>query len=105
MNVEIQPPFLSLLKQIADGVTIYEAFMRTPERLREFEDTVARLREMERVGLIGKLFIQTRTSSGEESVEMVMVTGGLTEEGLRLLAQHQGDSDDGDGNSSGGEIR
>jgi hypothetical protein len=88
MNVEVQPPFLSLLKQIADGVTIYEPFTRTSEKLREFEDTVARLREMERLGLIGKLFIQTRTSSGEESVEMVMVTGGITEEGKRLLVQH-----------------
>jgi len=93
MNVEVQPPFLSLLKQIADGVTIYEPFTRTPEKLREFEDTVARLRKMERLGLIGKLFIQTRTSSGAESVEMVMVTGGITEEGARLLAQHDGDGD------------
>lgn len=88
MNVKTQPPFLSLLKQIADGVTIYEPFTRAPERLSEFNDTVARLREMEHLGLIGKLFIQTRTSSGAESIEMVMVTGGLTEEGLSVLAQH-----------------
>lgn len=100
MNVEIQPPFLSLLKQIADGVTIYEPFTRTPERLSEFEDTVARLREMERLGLIGKLFIQTRTSSGAESVEMVIVTGGLTEEGLTLLAHHP--DRDGSGDDSNG---
>lgn len=102
MSVEVQPPFLSLLKQIADGVTIYEPFTRAPERLREFEDTVARLREMECRGLIGKLFIQTRTSSGEESVEMIMVTGAITEEGARLLVQHDSDGDD--GSDGGGDL-
>ena len=84
-------------------MTIYEAFMRTPEKLREFEDTVARLREMERLGLVGKLFIQTRTSSGTESVEMVMVTGGLTAEGAQLLAQHHGDNRSDSSNNSSNE--
>lgn len=86
MSTQISPsPFLSLLQQIADGVTIFEPFTRAPEKLTEFEDTVARLKEMERLELIGKLYIQTRTYRGEESIDMVMVVGGLTEEGKHLL--------------------
>lgn len=85
IKARLQSPFLELLKQIDDGVTIYEAFNRTPERLREFADTVARLEEMKRLGLVRQLFTQTRTSFGEEQIVMVMVVGGLTDEGRRLL--------------------
>jgi len=85
MPSQIQSPVLTLLHQIDAGVTIYEPFLRTPEKLREFGDTVARLQEMERLGLINRLFVQTRTLSGEEHIDMVMVTGGLTEEGRRML--------------------
>jgi len=85
MSVESQFPFLKLLKQIADGVSIYEPFNRTPECLREFRDRVARLEEMKRLGLFRQLFTQTRTSFGEEQI--VMVVGGLTQEGRRLLDQ------------------
>jgi hypothetical protein len=88
MSVEAQSPFLALLKKIESGVTIYEPFMRTPEKLREFEDTVARLQEMERLGLVRRLFTQRHTSAGDERIDFVMVVGGLTEEGHRLLGRH-----------------
>lgn len=87
MSARVQSPFLSLLKQINDGVQIFEPFLRTPEKMQEFDDTVARLQEMEDLKLIRKLFVQTRTYRGEESVDFVMVVGGLTEEGQRLLEQ------------------
>ena len=78
-------PFIDLLKQIASGVTIYEPFRRTTEELRKFQDTVDRLKEMEQLGLIRRLFTQTRTSSDGEHVDLAMVQGGLTPEGQRLL--------------------
>lgn len=78
-----------LLQQIDSGVSIFEPFLRTPEKLAEFDDTVERLREMERLGFVRQLFVQTRTHQGQERVEMVMVVGGLTEEGQRLLTEHQ----------------
>ena len=59
MSARPLSPFLDLLKQIDGGVTIYEPFARTPERLREFADTVARLEEMKRLGLVRQLFMQT----------------------------------------------
>ncbi len=37
-------PFIDLLKQIASGVTIYEPFRRTERELKEFQDTVDRLK-------------------------------------------------------------
>ena len=83
-------PFLDLLKQIASGVVIYEPFRRDPQGMAEFQDTVHRLREMERLGLVGQLFVQTRTSRDAEVVEMVMVQGGLTHEGQRLLDEQNG---------------
>ena len=83
-------PFLDLLKQIASGVIIYEPFRRDAEGMVEFQDTVHRLREMERLGLVGQLFVQTRTSRDAEVVEMVMVQGGLTHEGQRLLDEQSG---------------
>lgn len=78
-------PFLDLLKQIADGVVIYEPFRRDAEGLRTFQDTVHRLREMEELGMIGRLFIQKRDHRGDEYVDMVMIQGGLTVEGRRIL--------------------
>jgi len=89
MSAQLHSPFLDLLKQIESGVTIFEPFGRTPEKLREFDDTVARLREMERLGLIRQLFAQTHTSFGEEQINLVMITGGLTEEAKRLLGQFE----------------
>src|ERR1051325_3302471 len=79
-------PFLDLLRQISEGIVIYEPFPRDAQGLNEFQDTVHRLREMERLGLVGRLFVQTRTSRDAEYVDMVMVQGGLTVEGQRLLA-------------------
>ncbi len=80
---------LDLLRQIDAGVTIYEPFNHTPEKLQDFEDTVARLQEIERLGFIRRLFTQTRTSSssGVEQIKLVMVVGGLTEEGRQMLAR------------------
>ena len=83
-------PFLDLLKQIASGVIIYEPFRRDAQGMAEFQDTAHRLREMERLGLVGQLFVQTRTSRDAEVVEMVMVQGGLTHEGQRLLDERSG---------------
>jgi hypothetical protein len=40
MSAQLHSPFLDLLKQIESGVTIFEPFGRTPEKLREFDDTV-----------------------------------------------------------------
>ena len=82
-------PFLELLKRIADGVAIYEPFRRDAEGLREFQDTVHRLQEMERLGLVGPLFVQRRMKRGAEYVDLIMVQGGLTDEGKRLLAQQE----------------
>jgi hypothetical protein len=83
-------PFLDLLKQIADGVAIYEPFRRDAKGMAEFQDTVHRLREMERLGLVRQLFVQARASRGAEVVDMVMVQGGLTREGQRLLDEQSG---------------
>jgi len=83
----MKSPFLDLLKQIAEGIEIYEPFRRDAEGLREFQDTVERLKEMERLGLVRRLYIQKRTRGSEEYVEMVMIQGGLTDEGKRLLTE------------------
>jgi hypothetical protein len=80
-------PFLDLLKQIASGVVIFEPVPRTAEEMKEFQDTVHRLREMEHLGLVGRLFLQPRTSREAEVVDMVMVHAGLTIKGKRLLAE------------------
>ena len=82
-------PFLDLLKQIAEGIEIYEPFRRDAKGLREFQDTVHRLREMESLGLVRRLYIQKRTRGSEEYVEMVMIQGGLTDEGKRLLTEQE----------------
>lgn len=88
MNAPIQSPLLELLKQINTGISIFEPFGRAPEIRREFADTVSRLEEMKRLGLVRQLFTQTRTSFGEEQIVMVMVIGGLTDEGKRVLLDH-----------------
>ncbi len=87
MHAQRQSPFLELLKQLDAGISIFEPFGRTPETLREFADTVARLEEMKELGLVRQLFTQTRSSFGEEQIIMVMVVGGLTEESRRLLGE------------------
>lgn len=82
-------PFLDLLQQIAKGVIIYEPFRRSAPDLQEFQDTVHRLQEMERLGLIRRLFMQTRTNSNGEFIDLAMVQGGLTAEGERLLHEYE----------------
>lgn len=83
-------PFLDLLKSINEGITIYEPMRRTSQELTEFQDTVARLLEMERTGLVGRIYTQTREIAGAEYYDMAMVTGGgLTDEGKRILTEHQ----------------
>jgi hypothetical protein len=74
----------------SNGITIYEPFRRAAQGMAEFQDTVHRLREMERLGLVRQLFVQTRTSRDAEIVDMVMVQGGLTREGQRLLDEQSG---------------
>ncbi len=88
MNDEGRFPFLELLKQIDAGISIFEPFGRTPETLREFAETVARLEEMKQLGLVRQLFTQTRSSFGKEQIVMVMVVGGLTAEGQRMLSDY-----------------
>jgi hypothetical protein len=83
-------PFLDLLQMIADGITIYEPFPRDAQGLSVFQDTVHRLREMERLGLVGRLFVQTRRNREAEYIDLVMVQGGLTVEGQRLLVEQGG---------------
>jgi hypothetical protein len=82
-------PFLDLLKQIAGGVVIFEPFHRNVEGLRTFQDTVHRLQEMEKLGLVGRLFIQKRPHRSEEYIDLVMIQGGLTAEGRRLLTEQE----------------
>ena len=85
----MRSPFLDLLQQIAAGIVIFEPFHRSARDLREFHDTVQRLLEMERLGLIKRTFTQKRVIAGVEYCDLVMVQGGLTAEGERLLAEHQ----------------
>jgi len=85
----MESAFIGLLKQIASGITIYEPFRRTSQDLQNFRDTVHRLQEMEREGLVKQLFIQYRAGSqGEDEIELVMVHGGLTEDGERLVRDY-----------------
>ena len=81
--------FLDLLKQISDGIIIYEPFHLTTQGIAEFQDTVHRLQEMERLGLIRRLFTQSRTNSAGEFINLAMVQGGLTQEGEQMLAEYQ----------------
>jgi hypothetical protein len=53
----------------------------------EFQDTVERLQELERLGRVGRLFVQTRTSQGAEYVNLVMVQVGRTVEGRRVFTR------------------
>jgi hypothetical protein len=82
-------PILELLKQVADGVVIYEPVRRDTQGMREYQDLVHRLQEMERLGLVSRLYVQTRASHSGEYIDLVMVQGGLTEEGKRLLAEQE----------------
>ena len=90
MSEELEPPVIRLLKQIASGITIYKPYPRTSQALVEFQETVARLQGMERLGLVTKVWTQVRESGGSEYYDMAMVTRGLTEDGERLLAEHTG---------------
>ena len=67
-------PLIDLLQQIASGVTIYEPYPRTSQALVEFQDLVHRLQEMERLGLVTKVWTQTKESGGSEYYDMAMVT-------------------------------
>ncbi len=86
-------PFLDLLKQIDEGISIFEPFRRTSHEMVEFQDTVARLQEMEQLGLVRRTYTQQREIAGREYIDFVMVQGGLTAEGQRLLAEHRGGGD------------
>ena len=77
----MESPFLDLLKQIDEGIEIFEPLRRTSRELVEFQDTVARLLEMEKLGLIGRTFTQKREIAGSEYCDLIVVRGGLTAEG------------------------
>lgn len=79
---------IELLKQIADGIVIYEPFRRTPQELAEFQLTVERLLEMERLRLVRRVYTQQREIAGQSHYDLAMVQGGLTAEGEQLLAKH-----------------
>ena len=83
-------PFLDLLKQIDEGIQIFEPFRRTSRELVEFQDLVARILEMESLGLVRRTFMQKREIAGAEYYDLIMVQGGLTAEGERLLAEQRG---------------
>ena len=89
-NEFMTSPFLDLLKQIDEGIQIFEPFRRTSRELVEFQDLVARILEMESLGLIKRTFTQKREIAGAEYYDLIMVLGGLTAEGERLLAEHRG---------------
>lgn len=55
-NYPMRSPFLDLLKSIAGGVVIYEPFPRNAQGMMEFQDTVHRLLEMERLGLVSLIY-------------------------------------------------
>ena len=82
-------PFIDLLQRIADGVTIYEPYSRNARAMLEFQDTVARLQEMEREGLVRRVWTQMREIAGSQYYDMAMVQGGLTAEGERMLEEQQ----------------
>ena len=87
----METAFIELLRQVAGGVIIYEPFRRTKDGMREFQDIVHRLQEMERLGLVGRLFTQTRQDAqGDDYIDLVMVQGGLTQEGQTLLLGQEG---------------
>ncbi len=82
-------PFLDLLKQIDAGICIFEPFHRTSRDMVEFQDTVARILEMEQLGLVRRTFVQKRDIAGAEYCDLIMVQGGLTEEGRNVLEKQQ----------------
>ena len=85
----MKPAVIDILKQIASGVTIYEPFGRTPHDLQKFQDIVLRLQEAEREGLVKQLFLQYRAGhQGEDQIELVMVQGGLTDAGEKIMKEN-----------------
>jgi len=62
------------------------------ECLNELQSTVLSLQETKRLGLVGLLFIEKRISHGAEPIDFVMIQGGLTPEGQRVLAENSKES-------------
>jgi len=90
MSTHTTSPFLDLLEQIASGILIFEPYFRHGYDLEGFQDLVHRLKEMEQLGLVGRVWTQVRESGGREHYNLAMVTGGLTADGERLLSQQRG---------------
>lgn len=88
-TVDYPSPVIELLASIASGIVIYEPFRRTGRELQEFQDTVVRLQAMKEAGLVKMLSVQTHSIAGATYYDLAMVQGGLTEEGTRVLAEHQ----------------
>ena len=80
-------PFIDLLEQLASGIYIFEPFYRHRRELQEFQTTVERLLEMKELGMVHYLWLQKREIAGCEYYDMVVVRGGLTDEGERVLAE------------------
>jgi hypothetical protein len=89
MNAPPTSPFLDLLEQIASGIQIFEPYFRHGYDLEGFQDLVHRLKEMEHLGLVGRVWTQVRESGGKEYYNLAMVTNGLTNEGEQLLAAYR----------------
>ncbi len=83
-------PLIDLLKQIDSGIQIFEPFRRTSAEMVEFQETVRRLQELEQLGLVRRVFTQTRNIAGQDYYDLAMVQGGMTAEGKRLLEEHTG---------------
>ena len=81
---------IDLLTQIDSGITIFEPFRRTSAEMAEFQETVRRLQELEQLGLVRRVFTQTRNIAGQDYYDLAMAQGGMTAEGRRLLEEHTG---------------
>lgn len=81
-------PLLDLLEQIKSGICIFEPYRRTPQEISDFQDTVYRLQEIKRLGLIRNLFMEKRANADGEYCSLAMVQGGLTPEGERLIEEN-----------------
>ena len=79
-----------LLEQIEQGIIIFEPLKRTSQELTEFQETVRRLLELERAGLIGHCFVQEHEIAGQKYCDLLMVYTGITERGRELLSGRTG---------------
>lgn len=85
-------PFLELLTEIASGTTMFEPVSRTSRDIVEFQNTVARLREMEHLNFIRGVWKQVREIAGQEYYEKEMALdniGTRASDNARRNARHK----------------